>query len=362
MRRFLWSAFLIIDSFLVVWFVAGFLARWIDPRLLWWPQLFAIVLPFTSIILSLLGLALLYKRKWSLFTTHLIIMVMVGTRFLSFHSLPAPSTIPNSDALRVSSYNLGQLESLTQPELAEKLSEVLQLISPDVLCLQEFLIRYRGDPLRFRNLPSVAAMFDSLGFQVVADQKHAVSHSFKPVFTQRSILSMISKERLALSDEETPELSVLRTVVNWKSREVAIYNVHLQTFGERKPWSETTLSPLNPSFWSQYVSQYRDAFLDRAWQADKIHELIQKEPLPFMIVGDFNSTPHNWTFNRIATGLQDVYTEAGLKRKMSYHARFPVVRIDHVLVSDDWDVVSADILPLKHSDHRPLVVELRLAE
>lgn len=342
-------------------FTAGFLARWIDPRLFWWPQLFAILLPLTSLLLLFFGLAFAAKKKWSFFAVHLVLILIAATRFVSFQSL-SPSTATANETLRVSSYNLGQLESLTQPELAEKLSGVLRLVNPDVICLQEFLVRYRGNPLRFRNLPSVAAMFDSLQYQVIASEAHSVSHSFKPVFTNQKKLSMISKDRISLADDKKSELNVLRTVAEWKGRAFAVYNVHLQTFGERKPWAESTLNPLNPAYWSLFLSQYKEAFLDRAWQADKIHEMARKEKLPFMIIGDFNSTPHNWTFNRIATGLRDVYHEAGLKRKMSYHASFPVVRIDHVLVSEDWGILEADILPLTYSDHRPLLVVLQLRD
>ena len=361
MRRFLWSAFLIIDALLLVVFAAGLLARWIDPRFVWWPQLFAILLPFTSILVALIGVALGYKKKWLYVCLHLVAILLVVPRFFSTHSLPTP-VAEQGEVLRISSYNLGKLESLTQPELAEKLSDVIGFVRPDIFCLQEFLVRYRGDPLRFRNLPSVAAMFDSLNFQVVASGDHAVSHSFKPVFTRQDKLSMVSKKRIALSDDTAKEVHVLRTVVHWNGREAAIYNVHLQTFGERKPWSEAGFNPLKPGSWSMFLSQYRDAFLDRAWQADKISELIQQETLPLIIVGDFNSTPHNWTFHRIAEGLTDVYAEAGLKRKMSYHTRFPIVRIDHVLISDDWEVVGADILPFTHSDHRPLLAVVKFKE
>ena len=357
----MWSAFWVIDSILIVMFAAGFVARWIDPRLFWLPQLMAILLPLTSILLSLIGGWLLLKRKWKQVGIHLIVILLAGSRFFSWESLPAPTAVDN-ETLRLSSYNLGQLESLTQPELAGKLSEILRLIRPDVLCLQEFLVRYRGDPLRIRNLPSVAAMFDSLNYQVVASEDHSVSHSFKPIFVEKAKVSMISKERMTLSDEASPQLNVLRSVLRWEGKEFAVYNVHLHTFGERKPWLESALNPLNPSYWALFLGQYRDAFLDRAWQADKIHALLEQETLPFILAGDFNSTPHNWAFNRIAEGQKDVFEEAGLKRKMSFHSSFPLVRIDHVLVSKEWDVVGSDILPFAYSDHRPLLVVLRFSE
>ena len=121
MRRFLWSAFVVLDILLLIVFTAGYVARWIDPRLFWWPQLGAILLPLTSILLVLFGIVPFVRKQWPLFSVHLVLIVLAASRFVSFTHLPAPS-IADDQSLRVSSYNLGKLESLTQPELADKLS------------------------------------------------------------------------------------------------------------------------------------------------------------------------------------------------------------------------------------------------
>ena len=357
MRRYLWLTFLTLNILLMGVFLAGYSARWIDPRTFWWPQLFAIAFPFSAFFLCITALVSLVLKKWKLASAHLVILLLAAGRFVSFGALSdTSSTSPAT--LRIASYNLGELESQTQEEMTKTLSDVVRRMQPDVFCMQEFLIRYRGNPLRFRNLPVVASMFDSLGYQVVASNMHAVSNSFKPVLTHRDKVRMVSKERVALVEEGVPETSVIRTVIEFDGRQAAIYNVHLHTYGERKPWTEKVLNPLNPAFWSFYAGQYKEAFLYRAWQADKVHALINQEALPFLVIGDFNSTPHNWVHHRIATGLRDAYVEAGVKRKASFHSRFPVVKIDHVLVSEEWVIKGADVLPYPHSDHMPLLVLL----
>lgn len=357
MRRHLWSALVVVNIFLLGIFLAGYCAKWIDPRVFWWPQLFAIAFPLTTLLVAVIAGIYVLLRKWPVAGFHLVCLILAGPRFLSLGAHSDTSSLDDS-VLRIASYNLGQLETHTQEDLTKTLRDVVRLMNPDVFCMQEFLIRYRGNPLRFRNLPVVASMFDSLGYQVVASHNHSVANSFKPVLTHRGKVNMVSKESISLAEEGIPEMSVIRAVIEWQGREAAVYNVHLHTFGERKPWTEKILNPINPAFWSFFVEQYRDAFLYRAWQADQVHELVSHEQLPVIVIGDFNSTPNNWVFNRIATGLRDVYKEAGVKSKASYHSRMPVVRIDHVLVSEEWEVVGADILPYPHSDHRPLLVLL----
>ena len=357
MRRHLWSVFFVLNILLLGVFLGGYVAKWIDPRVFWWPQLTAVIFPFSTVFLFISGAIYLLVKKWRMAGLHLVLLLLVSGRFFSLAS-DSDTSSTHTSTLRIASYNLGQLETRTQEEMASTLLDVLRLLHPDVFTMQEFLIRYRGNPLRFRNLPVVAAMFDSLGYQVVASPVHHVSNSFKPVLTQKEKVNMVLKERVDLIEEGIPEMSVIRTVIEFQGRSAAIYNVHLHTFGERKPWTEKDLNILNPAFWAFFVEQYREAFQYRAWQADMVYELISQEQLPLIVVGDFNSTPHNWVFNRIATGLRDVYRETGVKRKASYHSRFPAVRIDHVLISEEWEIIGADIPPLAHSDHMPLLVLL----
>jgi endonuclease/exonuclease/phosphatase family metal-dependent hydrolase len=231
---------------------------------------------------------------------------------------------------------------------------------PDIIGLQEFLVRYRGEELRIRNLPHVADEFDSLGFQSVGSEVHDVSTTLQPILSRSSKLVQKEQRRLVVQEAGYPEMGVMRMKFNWKGRDAVYYNLHLRTFGEKKPWLETTMSPMSLEYWLFYIRQYRDAFLYRAWQADKIRGLVEQETLPLIVAGDFNSTPHNWEFHRLATGLQDVFEVVGNKREVSYHARFPLARIDHMLVSNHWNVYRAEIPALEYSDHRPLLVLLGL--
>ncbi len=357
MRRFWWIVFLSFDGFILVAFLAGFLAQWIDPRTLWWPQLFAIALPHLSLIVLLGAIIFAFTRKWRFMALHACFVLLVASRFLS---LPwsSSSKVDEATSLRIASYNLGHFEMFSQVEQAKKLGEVMQLLYPDLIGLQEFMVRYRGEQLRIRNLPYVANKIDSLGFQSVATDQHTVSTTFQPIFSRTEKLDQLEQARIPIQEPGYNEMGVIRMKFRWQGREAVYYNLHLRTFGEKKPWLDRSMSPLGIDFWTFYYKQYRDAFRYRAWQADQIHKLVEAERLPVIIGGDFNSTPHNWAFHRIGTGMKDAFAEAGNKRQASYHASFPLVRIDHLLVSPDWQVHRAEIPRLQYSDHRPLLVVL----
>ncbi len=357
MRRFLWIAFLVFDGLVLCLFAAGYVARWVDPRTFWLPQLFAIALPLFSIILLIATVIVGVAKRWVHLGTHLIVVCCICIRFFSLSSAPS-ERVGESNSLRVASYNLGHFENFSQAEQAKKLGEILKLLYPDIIGLQEFMVRYRGRELRIRNLPYVANKLESLGYQTVASQYHDVPTTFKPVWTRNEKLIQERKERVNIKQEGYMEMSVTRMQFEWQGRDAVFYNLHLRTFGSKKPWLEEKMSPMSPRFWLFYLQQYKEAFEHRAWQADQIHELITRESLPVIVSGDFNSTPHNWAYYRLSQRLQDVHTATFSLWQTSYHVNFPLAKIDHMMVTPEWKVEHARIPPLDYSDHRPLIAVL----
>ena len=361
MRRIWWIAFIILDTLLLALFAAGYLARWIDPRTVWWPQLCAIGLPLLSVLVLTVPIVASFFRKWRLAGLHILPALLIVIRFVAFGNTTSPPANENAQ-LRILSYNLGQFDLISQAEQAQKLGKILHFLHPDVVGLQEFMVRYRGAPLRIKNMPYVANKLDSLGFQSVASDVHDVSTTFQPIASRASKIEQLQQRRLSIVEEGFPEMKLMRMHFRWNGREAVLYNLHLRTFGERKPWDEQNLSPLSFRFWIFYLRQYRDAFRYRAWQAEQIRNAMEQETLPLIVSGDFNSTPHNWVFHHLAQGMQDVFRQTGSTLKTSYHTRLPLARIDHMLVSRHWKIFSADIPPMEHSDHRPLLVQLGLNE
>jgi endonuclease/exonuclease/phosphatase family metal-dependent hydrolase len=84
-----------------------------------------------------------------------------------------------------------------------------------------------------------------------------------------------------------------------------------------------------------------------------------------MLAGDFNATSITRPYRRVAKRLRDAQRLAGLTRTVrTFPSSFPVLRIDHVFVSDGVHVtgVRAPAFPLARmaSDHLPLIVEFEL--
>lgn len=86
---------------------------------------------------------------------------------------------------------------------------------------------------------------------------------------------------------------------------------------------------------------------------------------PAILLGDFNAPPYSRSYRLIADRLRDAQLSnpAG-EPQPTFHTRAPILRLDHVFVTDSVEVVKAAPVrnPLTRvaSDHFPLLAELRV--
>ncbi|MEP0548323.1 MAG: endonuclease/exonuclease/phosphatase family protein [Rhodothermales bacterium] len=155
---------------------------------------------------------------------------------------------------------------------------------------------------------------------------------------------------------------ITRSLYHWQGRVIAVYSVHMHSFSGERPWKRVggERHVFSLSAWYRALRSYRADFRIRAEQAREFRRVLESEPHPFIVCGDLNSTPYHWAYAHLAAPLQDAFKGAGSGWGGTYHARLPLVRIDYVLASKEWEVRAARVDKNVASDHRPLVAELAL--
>jgi endonuclease/exonuclease/phosphatase (EEP) superfamily protein YafD len=103
----------------------------------------------------------------------------------------------------------------------------------------------------------------------------------------------------------------------------------------------------------------------RLAQARALAAALRAGPRPLVLCGDLNAPDSSAVLQSLfAIGLRDAFARAGRGYGYTYgHTRRPglsFLRIDHVLVSDDVEVVRAFAGGKDASDHRPVIADLRL--
>ena len=103
----------------------------------------------------------------------------------------------------------------------------------------------------------------------------------------------------------------------------------------------------------------------RVAQARALAAVLRASAHPLVLGGDLNAPDASATIQALlAIGLRDAFATAGRGWGHTYghrmRPRFSFLRIDHVLVSDDVEIVRAFTGGKDGSDHRPVIADLRL--
>lgn len=98
----------------------------------------------------------------------------------------------------------------------------------------------------------------------------------------------------------------------------------------------------------------------RRQQVSETLAILGTTDTPMLFFGDLNATPTAPELAPLLARLRDAWptsSDAGL----SYPANAPVKRIDYVLTSSHFRVVSASVTDVQTSDHRPVVASLSMS-
>ena len=86
--------------------------------------------------------------------------------------------------------------------------------------------------------------------------------------------------------------------------------------------------------------------------------LTAAERLPFVLMGDFNVTPDDPVLAPLNESL--TVTNGFLEGQLSHPSHAPRDRIDYIYAAPGLTVLSARVLPVMPSDHRPVLAEIAL--
>ncbi|HET6567762.1 MAG TPA: endonuclease/exonuclease/phosphatase family protein [Rhodothermales bacterium] len=360
MRKLFWTLFLVCDLLLVAAFLLGYSAWYVPPATLWWPGLFALVLPYLSLAVVLALVFVLATRRWILVALHTVLLVLILIRFAPVRAV-AGALQPEPGDFRIMTFNLPgpDLVGATAAARANALEALVDVEEPDLIGLQE---------IHLYMTPKKLGLSDHI--RVISREKGYTyarpAHITRTVLIPQPVAGKVAFGPLELiplhhTVPAVEKVSVVRTPFTWQGRGAVHYNVHLQSY--HAPDSDTKdVGSITPRAWLRRLAGSKQAFMARAQEAEQIHRMISREKLPVIISGDFNDIPHSWAYHRIAQGMTDTFKAAGSGWGATWHARIPLFRIDFILASPEWEIVSAHVPDVVLSDHRPLVARLRWRE
>jgi len=296
-------------------------------------------------ILLLIAL-LLKRRRWAavLVIPLVVYAVKFGPRFLPREA--AASAVSDTPTLTVMTMNVLKLNTDWAAIKAQ-----IQAANPDIISMQEVSDAFLTDVW-----PSLTELYP-YNLHVVSTSEH--SHS--------ALLS-----RYPVREQETfniPEnflLANIRAVIDVKGHPVVVYNLRLAA--PRFQRMNTPSRILGKIFPYEYSVFYR------RWQLTAFYPRLAAETLPVLVMGDFNTADSSEDHDifKSTSGLQDTFAEVGFGMGFTFPSSVevkdrqlpfvPIMRLDYVWHSAQWQPLSAWVGGSTGSDHLPVIARLKLVE
>jgi endonuclease/exonuclease/phosphatase family metal-dependent hydrolase len=129
-----------------------------------------------------------------------------------------------------------------------------------------------------------------------------------------------------------------------------ILNIHLET--PRKAYENIRYGKFNLSLMKNiYEQRYLEAFLSKSLLANY---------QPLIIAGDFNMPSDSFIYQEIFQEFENAFNEKGFGLGNTKHTKLLSVKIDHILVNKNFDVVNSWVDIDTGSDHRPIFADISL--
>lgn len=97
----------------------------------------------------------------------------------------------------------------------------------------------------------------------------------------------------------------------------------------------------------------------REIEASRARRFVDGRGGSFIVLGDFNTPIESVIYQRHWEDLENAFSRSGFGFGSTRFNGWIRVRIDHVLMSEDWRSVRAFVGPDLGSDHRPMIADLR---
>lgn len=305
-----------------------------------------VVLAAPIIYLSMVAVALYWalRWKWTLAFVSLVFVVVAtfstGKYYRADFKQKADGKYPSKTTIKVMSYNIAGSNNLS-------LIDTIAQHRPTILCLQEYC---SGEEEHWQRLGSK--------YTSTATSNSPFSCE---ILTNRRIL------RQGTIDSLPRHYAIWADILIDKDT-VRVVNVHLQSTSitaqdiefveEHKYMVDSTRNVVLKSISDKLVENN----IYRSRQARKVREFIDSSaPRKMIVCGDFNDVPLSYSYNTIAEPLTSTFVAAGSGYSYTFNGFFKLLPIDHLLVSDHFEVLSYEVdHTLRESDHFPVISRLKI--
>ena len=245
-----------------------------------------------------------------------------------------PSETPSRRRLKILSYNVHSCRGTDRRLDPARIADVISELKPDIIGLQELDVG--------RSRTGGVDQVDIIAREVEMDYHfHAALHVAEERYGDAILTSLPMKViKSGMLSSIGEQRGALWVEIDVDGRPLQVFNTHLGLRGKDR------------------MAQMKE-LTGPDWLGGIEHENPAR-----ILIGDFNSTPITRTYRHAAKRLTDVQAAIGKPGRATFPSRFPLLRLDHIFVSDSIKVIDAEVIstPLtrRASDHLPLLATIEV--
>lgn len=325
----------LVNSILAVLFLISLVIPYIKPSIF---PYFSILSLFSPLIILINILFIFYwiAKLKKQFLLSVLILLIGYSSVLTFINFSNNSSYMTENKVSIISYNVRLFNLynwIDENNIEDQINSFLVDKSPDIICLQE----YRGNII---DLPNYPYRFEFLrGNNIKYGQV---------IFSKFPILNKGSVDFSSMSN------NAIFVDLKIHNDTIRFYNVHLQSFALE---NEIDLSTINTIQKKEIVTNLSNTFITQQRQVDVLRNSIDNSPYKNVLSGDFNNTAFSYTYKNLINGFKDSFMLKGNGLGITFNYNFIPLRIDFILVDDNFRVNQFKTYKINLSDHEPIFSE-----
>ncbi|NLX41388.1 MAG: endonuclease/exonuclease/phosphatase family protein [Bacteroidales bacterium] len=350
-RRFGLGGFISVTVLLIsaVALLISYISIFISPSKFWPPLFFGLYyIPIALWNLFLLIIAIIRMKKRLLIP----LVALLPSLFFFDMFVKVGNEVPDEEreGICIVTYNVGRYSlsknGKSKKETIVEIRDYLELFKADIICLQEVKVQYKDSLIEIPDYPYIHShFFDGTGssFGNVILSKFPIRGGGKLTFKNSTNLAIWA------------DLLIDRGIVR-------IYNCHLESYSisftsiVKRLFNKDTFS-------DEFISLHghlKESNIKRAEQVDHVVNSISECSLKTIVCGDFNDTPMSYTYHQLQKDHKDCFVEAGKGFGATYSKLWPALRLDYILIPEEYRTTYHKIERVPFSDHYPVLTQIIL--
>lgn len=273
-----------------------------------------------------------------------------------------------SGSFSIMTYNIASYDSASFPlGKQEKLMELIKREKPDIVCFQE---------MSFESLSKIKPQLDSTygPCEVLKGDNQMWRLRFYSHFPLRNFCrykcegqfdtSDLAYEDKSMIEQSQKQMGVMSAEFEVEpGKWIKLFSSHLRS----SAYSTARRSMDKDANWFEGISLYKRNYevgkRIRDYEAENVRRFVddaRKDGMPVIVAGDLNDWCGSDCLNTLmGDDLKDAWWEGGNGFGWTYFGWHLRLRLDHILYSDELELVDVKVIDSDLSDHKPLVARFR---